>query len=59
MHKGSKENGIVNIHLYEPDILVQMGLPFDADGNAIKKKFRELAKDIILIPGATVQSLLN
>lgn len=39
-----KENGIVNMHLYEPDILVQMGLPFDADANAIKKKFRELAK---------------
>ena len=39
-----KENGIVNIHLYDPDILAQMGLPFDADGNAIKKRFRELAK---------------
>lgn len=39
-----KENGIVNMHLYDPDILVQMGLPIDADGNEIKKKFRELAK---------------
>lgn len=39
-----KENGIVNIPLYDPDILAQMGLPIDADGNQIKKKFRELAK---------------
>lgn len=39
-----KENGIVNINLYDPDILAQMGLPIDADGNEIKKKFRELAK---------------
>lgn len=39
-----KENGIVNIYVYDPDILAQMGLPIDADSNEIKKKFRELAK---------------
>ena len=39
-----KENGIVNIYLYDPDILAQMGLPIDAGSNEIKKKFRELAK---------------
>ena len=39
-----KENGIVNIQLYDPDVLTQMGLPINADSNEIKKKFRELAK---------------
>ena len=39
-----KENGMVNIQLYDPDILAQIGLPIDAGGNEIKKKFRELAK---------------
>jgi len=39
-----KENGIVNVHIYDPDILAQMGLPPDAGFNEIKKKFRELAK---------------
>lgn len=38
-----KENGFVNIQIYDPDILAQLGLPFDADYIAIKKKFRELA----------------
>lgn len=39
-----KENGIVNTSLYDPDILTQFGLPYDADIDTIKKKFRELAK---------------
>lgn len=39
-----KENGIVSVHLYNPDILARIGLPIDADSKAIKKKFRELAK---------------
>jgi hypothetical protein len=39
-----KENGITDIPLYDPDIIIQMGLPMNADGSEIKKKFRELAK---------------
>ena len=39
-----KENGIVDMPIYDPDILIQMGLPGDADSYTIKKKFRELAK---------------
>lgn len=39
-----KENGIVNILLYDPDILARLGLPVNADSKAIKKRFRELAK---------------
>lgn len=39
-----KENGIIDIFLYSPDMLSQMGLPFNADSNDIKKRFRELAK---------------
>jgi hypothetical protein len=39
-----KENGMLNISIYNPDLLVQMGLPFDADSNAIRMKFKELAK---------------
>lgn len=39
-----KENGMVNFNLFDPDILLQLGLPFDADMNMIKKRFRELAK---------------
>ena len=39
-----KENGIMDKQLYDPDILGQLGLPFDADTHAVKKRFRELAK---------------
>ena len=39
-----KENGILSVQLYDPDILARIGLPFDADSKDIKKKFRELAK---------------
>lgn len=39
-----KENGIIDISFYNPDMLNQMGLPFNADSNDIKKRFRELAK---------------
>jgi hypothetical protein len=39
-----KENGMIAPDLYDPGILEQMGLPLDADGNAVKKRFRELAK---------------
>ncbi|MHB1485020.1 MAG: DnaJ domain-containing protein [Saccharofermentanales bacterium] len=38
-----KDNGLSNLYFYEPDILTQLGLPFDADMTAIKKKFRGLA----------------
>lgn len=39
-----KENGYVNTDLYDPELLAQLGLPYDADKNTIKKRFRELAK---------------
>lgn len=39
-----KENGIVCAELFSPGLLAQFGLPYDADRNAIKKRFRELAK---------------
>ncbi len=39
-----KDNGILDTSSYDPDILAQLGLPFDADSGAIKKRFRELAK---------------
>ena len=38
------ENGIIDRHAYDPDLLSQLGLPFDADSQTIKKKFRDLAK---------------
>jgi hypothetical protein len=38
------ENGILAEGLYAPELLSQIGLPFDADSNAVKKRFRELAK---------------
>lgn len=39
-----RENGIVNADLYDPNLLAQFGLPYNADRKAIKKRFRELAK---------------
>ena len=39
-----KENGFVSADLFSPGLLAQFGLPYDADRNAIKKRFRELAK---------------
>ncbi|QHQ62136.1 J domain-containing protein [Anaerocolumna sedimenticola] len=39
-----KDNGMLDMSFYDPDILAQLGLPFDADICAIKKRFRELAK---------------
>lgn len=39
-----RENGIMDQHVYDPVILSQLGLPFDADSQTIKKRFRDLAK---------------
>lgn len=39
-----KENGIVSADLFHPGLLAQFGLPYDADRDTIKKRFRELAK---------------
>ncbi|MGB8454429.1 MAG: J domain-containing protein [Anaerocolumna sp.] len=39
-----KENGMLDMSFYNPDILAQLGLHFDADSGAVKKRFRELAK---------------
>ncbi len=39
-----QERGLSEINLYDPDLLSQLGLPFDADSNTVKKRFRELAK---------------
>lgn len=39
-----KDNGMLELSFYDPDILAQLGLPFDADSDAVKKRFRELAK---------------
>jgi DnaJ-domain-containing protein 1 len=39
-----RENGIIDRHAYDPDLLSQLGLPFDADSQTIKKRFRDLAK---------------
>lgn len=44
-YKIFQETGILDNSLYNPDILMKMGLPFDADAGAVKKRFRELAKE--------------
>ena len=38
-----KENGIVHTATYDPSILAQLELPFNAEIHDIKKRFRELA----------------
>ena len=38
-----RENGIT-VTAYDPEVLAQLNLPFDADERDIKKRFRELAK---------------
>ena len=40
-----QERGLTEFNLYDPELLNQLGLPYDADGNAVKKRFRELAKE--------------
>jgi len=40
-----KENGISNTQLYDPAMLAHLDLPPTADEAAIKKRFRELAKE--------------
>jgi len=39
-----RENGLNLSGSYDVDLLSRMGLRFDADENAVKKRFRELAK---------------
>ena len=39
-----KENGITAAAAYDPAILALLDLPFNADENDVKRKFRELAK---------------
>lgn len=43
-HRMYEENGLAFVHAYDPETLAQMGLRYDADSAAVKKKFRELAK---------------
>lgn len=43
-YQAYKENGISDAQAYQPDILTQLGLNYDADIDAVKKRFRELAK---------------
>lgn len=40
-----QDRGLSEVSLYDPELLQQLGLPYDADGNAVKKRFRELAKE--------------
>lgn len=44
-YKVFQETGILDGSLYNPEVLMKMGLSFDADTKAIKKRFRELAKE--------------
>ncbi|HNX14262.1 MAG TPA: J domain-containing protein [Oscillospiraceae bacterium] len=39
-----QDNLIQGRLFYDRDALIQLGLPFDADETAVKKRFRELAK---------------
>jgi DnaJ-domain-containing protein 1 len=39
-----KENGFSALKTYDCEMLARLGLPYDADERAVKKKFRELAK---------------
>jgi len=39
-----RENGIIDVELYDPSVLGLLGLPHDADESDVKRKFRELAK---------------
>lgn len=43
-YESFKEKGVVDFNFYDPKILTQLGLPYNADSNDIKKRFRELAK---------------
>jgi len=38
------ENDIINVNMYSPSLLAQLGLPYNAVERDIKKRFRELAK---------------
>lgn len=39
-----KENGIQMMDVQNPELLTYLGLPYDADQSAIRKRFRELCK---------------
>ncbi|NLC18763.1 MAG: DnaJ domain-containing protein [Clostridiales bacterium] len=39
-----RDNGIFNAGLPQPELLEYLGLPYDADEVALKKRFRELCK---------------
>jgi len=39
------ENDIVNVNMYSPSLLAKLSLPYNAEEQDIKKRFRELAKE--------------
>ncbi len=43
-YRSCQDKGLANYNLYDPELLRQLGLPYDADDCAVKKRFRELAK---------------
>jgi hypothetical protein len=44
---------------FEPDVLLQWGLPPDADETAVKQRFRELAKRCHPDTGGTAEEFIN
>lgn len=40
-----RENGLPTADLQEPELLAFLGLPFDADQTAVRKRFRELCRE--------------
>jgi hypothetical protein len=40
-----QENGFVHLGAYDPALLAKLGLPPDAGGADVKRRFRELAKE--------------
>jgi hypothetical protein len=43
-YRSCQEKGLTELNLYDPELLNQLGLPYDADSTMVKKRFRELAK---------------
>jgi len=52
-------NGFIDAPIYDPSLLEQLGLPPIADQQAVKKKFRDLAKEYHPDKGGDPEKFIN
>ena len=55
----ARESGELEEGLFDPELLAAMDMPFDADENAVKRRFRQLALRLHPDVGGETESFIR